>query len=76
MERIGVACSFEASGRVRVRRIELDGRWTAVAQGRQWLDEEGRHVLVMLPDEKIKELVLSAHDLAWRLVSRPKPQAI
>lgn len=76
MSSVGVECSFASSGRVRVRRIALEGTWTPVAQGRQWLDEEGRHVLVMLPDEQIEELVLSTRDLTWRLLTRPKRQVV
>lgn len=76
MRSVGVDCSFDSSGRVRVRRIAFEGTWTPVAQGRQWLDEEGRHVLVMLPDEQIEELVLSARDLTWRVRTRPKRQVV
>jgi len=72
MERIGVDCRFEADGRVRVRRIQMGGAWQTVAQGRQWQDESGRHVLVMLAGERIEELLLSAGDLTWRLVTRPR----
>lgn len=72
MERIGVDCRFDANGRVRVRRIQLGEEWRSVAQGRQWQDESGRHVLVMLPEERIEELLLSAADLTWRLVTRPR----
>jgi hypothetical protein len=70
MTRIRVECIFERDGRVRVRRIEFDGEWRQVAQGRQWSDDMGRHVLVMLPGEQIEELVLLAADLTWRLVPR------
>jgi hypothetical protein len=70
MEQVGVECTFEPDGRVRVRRIQLAGRWLPVAQGRQWVDDAGRHLLVMLPDEQIVELVLLAVDLTWRLAPR------
>jgi len=72
MERIGVECRFEAHGRVRVRRIQIGETWQTVAQGRQWQDESGRHILVMLPGERIEELLLSAGDLTWWLVTRPR----
>jgi len=72
MERIGVDCRFEANGRVRVRRIRMGETWHTVAQGRQWQDDSGRHVLVMLAGERIEELLLSAEDLTWRLVMRPR----
>lgn len=76
MERVGVDCRFDASGRVRVRRIQRGEAWHSVAQGRQWQDEHGRHVLVMLPEEQIVELLLSAADLTWGLVTSPRRTAV
>ena len=67
---IGVECTIEKDGSVKVRRIELGDRWLAVQQGRQWLDEHGRHVLIMLPDSDVQEILLSANALQWQLVSR------
>ena len=46
---IGVECTIEKDGAVKVRRIEVGDRWLAVEQGRQWADENGRHVLIMVP---------------------------
>ncbi len=76
MEPVGVECSFEPDGRVRVRRIQSGGQWLPVAQGRQWRDEAGRHVLIMLPDEQIEELILLAGELAWRLAPRRRSSAV
>jgi len=66
---VEVECRFEASGHVRVRRVNIIGRWQMVTQGRQWLDTEGRHVLVMLPElgEGVRELLLRADALVWEL---------
>jgi hypothetical protein len=64
---IGVDCLFLAGGLVRVRRIEVNGRWQPVGQGRQWQDEEGRHVLVMLPGNVVHELVLRPDTLVWEI---------
>lgn len=66
---IGVECTFGADGRVRVRRIEVDGRWLAVEQGRQWRDPAGRHVLVMVPGGQVRELLLRPETLGWELVN-------
>ncbi len=67
---VEVDCTFGEDGRVQVRRIRLGRPWQAVAQGRQWADADGRHVLVMLPDG-VRELLLRADTLAWEL--RPLP---
>lgn len=64
-----VDCVFQADGTVQVRRVQLNGRWQHVGQGRQWLDEHGRHLLIMLPDNQPRELLLRAHTLTWELKS-------
>ncbi|MFQ5399328.1 MAG: hypothetical protein ACE5E7_06980 [Anaerolineae bacterium] len=64
---IGVDCSFAPNGSVRVRRVQIGGKWQAVGQGRQWLDQYGRHVLVMLPGDEVREILLDPGTLAWRL---------
>ena len=77
MKPIEVDCAFDEDGRVRVRRVRLGRPWQPVQQGRQWIDAEGRHVLVMLPESGggVRELLLRADTLLWELrdlpVSRP-----
>lgn len=73
-ESVEVDCTFAANGQVRVRRLRRGDRWESVEQGRQWFDEAGRHVLVMLPGGGVSELVLSLPDLQWYLSERPGGQ--
>ncbi len=68
METVAVDCRFAEDGAVQVRKVHLNGRWQSVGQGRQWLDEYGRHVLIMLPGEEVRELVLQAGALQWKMV--------
>ena len=68
---ISVECRFIESGRVQVQRIRLGESWLYVGQGRQWVDEAGRHVLIMLPDQQVRELLLRAQTLDWVLLSSP-----
>lgn len=70
-ERVEVECTFAADGRVRVRRLRLDGQWHVVEQGRQWQDEDGRHVLIMRPGRPVEELLLGAASQRWELLPRP-----
>jgi hypothetical protein len=70
MKAIGVDCTFTLDGQVRVRRVEIDGRWHPVGQGRQWLDNDGRHVLIMLPEQRVVEIVLNAENMVWELRGR------
>jgi hypothetical protein len=68
MKTVGVDCRFAEDGAVQVRKVQWNGRWQSVGQGRQWLDENGRHVLIMLPGEGVRELVLQSGTLSWGLV--------
>ena len=70
MNSMGVDCRFAEDGAVQVRKVLLNGRWQSVGQGRQWLDENGRHVLIMLPDEAVCELVLQPGTLQWGMVEK------
>jgi hypothetical protein len=74
---IGVDCVFQADGTIQVRRVEVDGRWQSVGQGRQWRDMDGRHLLIMLPDNQTRELLLRVDTLTWQLIpARPSPQLV
>jgi hypothetical protein len=67
---IEVDCTFDADGRVRVRRVRLGRPWQPVEQGRQWADADGRHVLIRLP-AGVHELLLRADTLTWELRQLP-----
>jgi hypothetical protein len=47
-----------------------------VEQGRQWQDENGRHVLVMRPGRQVEELLLSGETLRWEIVPRRGRQIV
>jgi hypothetical protein len=64
---IGVECTFGSNGRCQVRRIEVDGQWFPVEQGRQWVDRQGRHVLVRIPGRPVQEIILRPDTLTWVL---------
>jgi len=64
---IGVECRFLSEGSVEVQRIQIDGRWLAVEQGRQWVDRSGRHVLIMTPGMAVQELNLQPDTMTWKM---------
>lgn len=68
---VEVDCSFDLEGGVRIRRVRINDRWQHVDQGRQWRDETGRHLLVMMLDGRIHELVLRPATLRWELSVEP-----
>ena len=69
MKQISVDCTFKTDGSVRVRRVEIAGDWMSVGQGRQWVDGNGRHVLIMLPNNQIRQITLRADTMTWELVT-------
>ena len=69
-EIISVDCIIDQDGRVRVRRVQLDDQWLPVEQGRQWIDENGRHVLITVLGGDVQEILLSPRSLQWELVPR------
>ena len=73
---VTVDCTIGRNGRIWIKRIKLDDAWLVVEQGRQWQDENGRHVLVMRPGGQVEELLLSAKTLRWELVPRPRSRQI
>ena len=73
--RIEVDAIIARDGKANVKRLHLDGHWHPVEQGRQWQDEEGRHVLVML-DGGVHELLLRSRTLCWELHSRTGNQSV
>lgn len=64
---IGVDCTFSSGGTVRVNRIKIGEKWRSVGQGRQWLDQYGRHVLIMLDGNEVREIVLRPDTMAWEM---------
>lgn len=66
---VSVDCSFADDGSVMVARVRQNGRWRQVGQGRQWVDANGRHALIQLPDQSIHELVLLRETLTWHWVT-------
>ena len=72
-----VEAVFDKRGRPRVRSFGWGGRQVPVtAVGRTWLDEVGRHLLVMAPGERAFELLLRRSDLTWRVVGIPPREGL
>jgi hypothetical protein len=64
-----VEARFGEDGRIAVRRFAWQRRqYVVTGQGRQWVAEDGRHLLVMTAGERVFELVYEAEMGLWRLV--------
>ena len=71
-EPTAIDAGFETNGAVRPRRFTQDQGWLEVSDvGRQWIDKDGRHVLVMVGDRQIYELLLRRESLTWWIVRAP-----
>lgn len=68
--RITVESVIDENGRIQVKRIQENGRWLNVGQGRQWQDGNGRHVLIMLPNNDVWEIILRPDTLIWEKARR------
>ncbi len=64
-----VRARFDRDGKVRVLAFSWGGRELVVTStGRTWIDDDGRHLLVMVSGEQVFELLLRRSDLSWRVV--------
>lgn len=77
MEPVAVDCQFSEDGTLRVRRIRRQNAWIPISQGRQWQDDQGRHVLIMLDNLTVRELILNGQSLIWELApAQPSDRAV
>lgn len=76
-ETITVDCTISRNGRIWIHRIKPGDTWLIVEQGRQWHDDDGRHVLVMHSSGHVQELLLSSRTLRWEVIAqRSSPQIV
>ena len=67
-ESISVTCSIDGQGHTNLQSLTWQGRqYTIVAVGRQWDEDDGRHVMAEAADNTRFELQLRREDLIWRV---------
>ena len=47
VKQVGVECRFMEDGNLIVKALQIDNQWQQVKQGRQRVDNEGRHALII-----------------------------
>jgi hypothetical protein len=68
MEAIDVTARFDSQGNISPLSFTWQGQTYPVGStGRRWEDAEGKHVLVMVPGEKVFELVFIPSVGRWYL---------
>ncbi len=68
MEQIEVTVRFNSEGKITPLNFTWNGQEFVVeSTGRQWTDDEGQHILVMLPGGRVYELLFTPSDRLWYL---------
>ncbi|MCB0192570.1 MAG: hypothetical protein KDJ65_11555 [Anaerolineae bacterium] len=66
---IAITATIGPTGEVRPRHFDWrEQQYAVVSVGRQWEAEDGRHILVEIPNGDRFELHLAREDLRWRLI--------
>jgi hypothetical protein len=66
MEPVEVVARYDALGRITPLSFTWQGQTFPVeSTGRRWEDERGEHILVMIPVERICELIFVSPDRRW-----------
>jgi hypothetical protein len=68
MEAVEVLARFDPQGNI----IPVNFTWNArtypiESTGRKWRDQHGRHILVMVPGERVFELLFNPQEERWFL---------
>jgi hypothetical protein len=67
-EPISVTCSIDDRGQTTLQSLTWrDTQYTIVAVGRQWDEDDGRHIMAEAADNTRFELQLRREDLVWRV---------
>jgi hypothetical protein len=76
MEPIEVTARFSEDGKITVQHFAWNGgRYHVESAGRQWTDDDGQHMLVMVAGGQIYELVFTGIEARW-YIARVKPDRI
>ena len=66
MDPVEVTARFDPQGKVTPMDFTWQGhKYPVVSTGRRWEDENGEHILVMVPGEKVYELVYVPTQKRW-----------
>jgi hypothetical protein len=68
MELIQVTANFDLDGKITPIDFTWQGRqYTIESVGRRWRDEQGTHILVMIPGGRVFELLFGSAEGYWYL---------
>ena len=74
MHPVEVTARFNPNGDITPVRFKWrDQDFPVLSTGRQWRDDRGLHILVMVPGDDVFELLYAAEDSRWYLSKPGKP---
>jgi hypothetical protein len=62
---VEVEARFDRQGHVTPLSMNFEGRRLGLSCGRSWQDAQGRHILVMGPEDHVMELLFVPGDMIW-----------
>jgi hypothetical protein len=69
MEKINVTATFDTQGNIIPLSVQRYGQTLPViSTGRDWIDEEGHHILVMVRENVVTHLLFVSGDGLWYLI--------
>ena len=72
MDVIEVVARFSKDGKIYPQSFSWQGSdYPVESTGRRWQDQDGLHILVMVPGERVLELVYQADQGLWYLKQPP-----
>jgi hypothetical protein len=68
MEPIGITIRFNIDGQIEPLRLTWRGHdYPVTSTGRRWDDEQGKHILIMVPGDKVYEILFVPEEVRWYL---------
>lgn len=72
MDPINVTAKFTDKGNIILLRLDMPGQILKVeSTGREWEEEDGRHMLAMVEGNRVYHLLFSPQKMMWFIVPRP-----
>lgn len=77
MELVEVTAKFAQDGTITPLRLAWQGvAYPIESTGRRWQEQDGLHILIMVPGERVLELIFQAEKGLWYLKRLPSSRSL
>lgn len=77
MDNVEVTTRYDRDGKVIPLQVSWQGQVHGIESvGRQWVDEQGQHILIMLADGRVVELLFDRLTDKWYLIPRDSGRSL